>query len=403
MNLREKYENVEFVVLLASSIAIIAFSIATLIPCFKDIQHDFHIKNAESLPNIIHVFMLGFAIGQLFYGPISDTFGRRRVFFAGILTYSVSTILIIGVDGYSYFLALRFVQGLGAASGRILPYAMMRDRYAGDTLANVMSYVNVIFNFVPMFAPFVGTVMLVQFGSWRSVFALMGCWSIAILIWSYYRLPETLDPLQRIALNREEIVTNMKVMLCHPYCMVYTFISGLIYGCLTGFMGGAAILYRGSIYDVGSFFNTLYAIIAIAYGLGMLANPVFILKYGTRAVAYCALWVYVIVSILFLGCFVYTALPSVVLYTSVLCIQMFCLGIVSINYKALALDPLGAFAGLGSSFVWFASLLVGTVGGWSITTVMHGSLFNFVLMYALFGVFSIVMDWIVHKFCAART
>lgn len=162
----------EFVGLVALMMAVTAISIDNLLPAFPAIQAQFGVADPNSLQLLIYVYMIGFGIAQIVYGPVSDTYGRRRVLLVSLAIYVAGSCLAMVAPSFEWLLAARVIQGIGAAGGRVLSTAIVRDRFAGREMASVMSLVMMVFLIVPMIAPAIGGAML-ALGSWHYVFISM--------------------------------------------------------------------------------------------------------------------------------------------------------------------------------------------------------------------------------------
>jgi DHA1 family bicyclomycin/chloramphenicol resistance-like MFS transporter len=183
----------EFVGIVALMMAVTAISIDNLLPAFPAIQARFGVADPNSLQLLVYVYMIGFGAAQIVYGPLSDTYGRRSVLLSGLAIYVVGTCLAMVAPSFGWLLAARVIQGIGAASGRVLSTAIVRDRFAGREMASVMSLIMMVFLIVPMIAPAIGGAMLL-FGSWVYVFVSMLALAGILVLWFAWRMPETLHP-----------------------------------------------------------------------------------------------------------------------------------------------------------------------------------------------------------------
>src|SRR5690606_26214322 len=147
---------------------------------------------------------LGFGIAQLFFGPLADRFGRRIPLFFGLTVYIVCAFAATFAPDFGVLLALRLVQGLGAASTRVVATAVVRDRFAGRDLAEVMSLIFMVFMAMPIIAPGIGQILLLS-GPWQTIFLFMSGLATVIGIWAFLRLPETLRPEYRRELTLKVI------------------------------------------------------------------------------------------------------------------------------------------------------------------------------------------------------
>ncbi|RVH89335.1 MFS transporter, partial [Sinorhizobium medicae] len=151
---------VEFIVTIAVMTASIALAIDSMLPALPAIGRTLNVANANDTQLVIGVFFLGFGLSQIFFGSLSDTFGRRSVLLAGLALFSLSMFAASWVESIEALLLLRFVQGIGGAAVRITTMAIVRDCFGGREMARVMSYVMIVFMIVPIVAPTLGQLVI---------------------------------------------------------------------------------------------------------------------------------------------------------------------------------------------------------------------------------------------------
>ena len=140
----------EFVALMALSMSLVALAIDAMLPALSQIAIDLNVLGENDRQLVITVLFIGLAIGQIFYGPISDSLGRRVPIFVGFALFIVGSVFAATAESFSVLLAGRFLQGLGAAGPRIITVAIIRDGAAGREMARVMSLVMMVFILVPL-------------------------------------------------------------------------------------------------------------------------------------------------------------------------------------------------------------------------------------------------------------
>ena len=160
---------VEFVCLTASLMALTALAIDIMLPALPDIASSFGVQSENDRQLVVILYMAGFALGQIFFGPLSDHFGRKPMLMAGLAVFIVGTVAALWASSFETLLAARLVQGVGAASPRIIAIAVVRDLYAGRQMARVMSFAMMVFITVPVLAPSVGQALL-HIGNWHWIF-----------------------------------------------------------------------------------------------------------------------------------------------------------------------------------------------------------------------------------------
>lgn len=178
---------------MAAASATVAISIDAMLPAFSEVREYLGLSSdSSSVALVVTVFFGGLGVGQFAYGPLADRFGRKPVFIAGLVLYSVAGFATTMATSLGALLVGRFFWGLGAAGPRIVSQALLRDRFRGDVLARAMSVILTVFLIVPTLAPMLGQALL-QFGSWRYTFAVGPIFGVIVALWAT-RLSESLKP-----------------------------------------------------------------------------------------------------------------------------------------------------------------------------------------------------------------
>lgn len=191
--------------------------VAIYLPSLPLISRDLAVSQAE-VQNIVTFFLVGFGLSQLFYGPLSDSIGRRPVFILGQGIYLLGTLVCIAFSSNLDALVLgRLLQGLGAGSASVLGRSVLRDSYEGAQLTKALSYISITASIMPIIAPVFGGWIAFHL-SWQAVFVFVLCYLMAIFTLGYFVLPETLpyakrrfQPLSVLATYRA-LATNPQVL-----------------------------------------------------------------------------------------------------------------------------------------------------------------------------------------------
>ena len=149
---------------------------------------------------MVVAYFIGFASTQLVWGPLADRFGRKPILAAGIVLYGLFALLCAFAGSFPLLIAGRVAMGASAAVTRVLVVAMVRDLFEAEAMARVMSLVFMVFMLVPVLAPNIGQAILLV-ASWRAIFLVLAAYALVMLVWSSWRLPETLHPEYRRSLN----------------------------------------------------------------------------------------------------------------------------------------------------------------------------------------------------------
>lgn len=187
----------ESVALMALMVSLVALSIDGILPALPAIGRDLGVERGNANQLIITMLFLGMAIGQIFYGPLSDSTGRKPAIYLGFFFFFTGSLLCLLATSFQVMLAGRALQGIGAAGPRAVTTALIRDQYEGRAMARVNSFVLAVFILVPIFAPALGQGIL-MLTHWRGIFGLFLMLAAAAATWFHFRQPETLSPTQRI-------------------------------------------------------------------------------------------------------------------------------------------------------------------------------------------------------------
>src|SRR5690606_15421730 len=159
----------EFVALMALLMALTALSIDIMLPALPQIGSFFAVAEPNDRQLVVAIYMIGFASGQLVFGPLSDRLGRKSMLTAGLSIFVLGSLLAVAVEDFTYLLLARAVQGFGAASSRVISIAVIRDLFSGWQMARVTSLVMIVFIIVPVLAPGLGQGLLFL-GDWTLIF-----------------------------------------------------------------------------------------------------------------------------------------------------------------------------------------------------------------------------------------
>src|ERR1700676_2543716 len=210
----------EFVVLAAATMSTQAIAIDAMLPAFPTIVRELNVGDPNHGQCIVTAYMTGMGVGQLFWGMLSDRFGRRPILLGGLTLYVIAALLCSLSGSFETLLAWRFVHGLAAACVTVTR-SVVRDLYSGRQMARVMSLTFVVFLTVPILARSLGQLILFV-APWRYIFVVFAVFAAMVATWAFLRLPETLHPEYRLLLTREHIVGAVKLVLGNRTSICYT-------------------------------------------------------------------------------------------------------------------------------------------------------------------------------------
>ncbi len=380
----------EFVALMALVFSVVALAIDAMLPALGEIGQELGVAHANDAQLIISIFLLGIVFGQAFFGPFSDSRGRKPAIYIGFAVFSIGCLVSIFSTSFSGMLAGRFLQGLGAAGPRIVVVALIRDLFEGREMARVMSFIISIFILVPMVAPAMGQALLIV-ADWRAIFyAFLGL-TIISLTWFSVRQEETLALGQRIPFSARRVMGRVREIGGTRITMGYTVVTGLMSGSFIAYLNSAQQIFQLQ-YGLGRKFPLYFAMLAFFLGLATLLNSRLVVRFGMQVLTGTALGVIAISSIVFLPfSWALAGHPPLWTLMSYLIVSFFAVGLLFGNLNALAMEPLGHVAGTGAAFVGFVSTLISVAAGTLIGQIYNGTILPLVTGYAVLSLFSLIM------------
>ncbi len=215
----------EFIALMAFLMSLVALAIDAILPAFHAVGASYDIVDENRLQLLVGVLFLGMAIGQLFYGPLSDSIGRKPATYIGLILFIVGALVSAFAPTYEIVLWGRFLQGFGVAGPRTISIALVRDQYSGREMARIMSFVISIFIIMPAIAPALGAGILV-FGTWHAIFFLFALLAFVALVWLILRQPETHPQEKRTSFSLMTILQGARFTLGNRRSCGYMIVGG---------------------------------------------------------------------------------------------------------------------------------------------------------------------------------
>ncbi|MDY6920261.1 MAG: multidrug effflux MFS transporter [Pseudomonadota bacterium] len=381
----------EFVALAAMLMSLVALSIDTMLPALPDIAGEFQLDDPNDQQYVITVLFLGLGVGQLVYGPLSDAIGRKWPIYIGLGLFSVGGLLCLFTKQFHWLLVGRLLQGLGASSARIVTLAVVRDRFEGAAMAQIMSFIMAIFILVPAMAPLLGQSLLLL-GDWHLIFIAILVYGWVAVIWFGVRLPETHPPAKRHPLRINILLRNIGFILRQPVSVGAILVMGMVFGGFVGYLSTAQPIFV-EVYHTGTRFPLYFALLAMAIGLASVVNARVVPRLGAVKVCLAALTGQCLWSALMLLLFVlvYQHQPPLWLFMLYCFPLFFFVGLQFGNLNALALQPLGGIAGLGASVAGALSTTLAVPTGSLVGEAYNGTPVPLTLGFLIFGVLGLVI------------
>ncbi len=381
---------VEFVALMAMMSSLAALSTDAMLPALATIGSDLGVVRENSNQLIVSLLFLGMAGGQILYGPVSDSVGRKPAIYAGYLLFMIGSLMSLVSMSFGVMLAGRLLQGIGIAGPRNVSMALIRDKYEGRAMAQVMSFVSVVFILVPIIAPTFGQAILLM-AHWRAIFAAFLILAMIGVLWFAFRQPETLSESKRRPFSLKRISRAMGEVVSNRAAISYTVVAGLISGGFLGYLSTAQQIFQGQ-YGLGERFPLIFATLALALGFASFLNGRLVMRLGMRTLAAWASRLLAIISTLFLVLAITTAgQPPLWALMGYLMVTFLCVGILFGNLNSLAMQPLGHIAGVGAAVVGALSQLIAVILSSIIGQSYNGTVLPLVAGFALFSATGVVI------------
>jgi DHA1 family bicyclomycin/chloramphenicol resistance-like MFS transporter len=361
----------EFIGLAAALMALNALAIDVMLPALPYMGEALGVTDENERQLVVSAYMIGFGSAQLVFGPITDRFGRRAPLFFGLAIYLVCAFLATFAPTFAILLLLRFVQGLGAAATRVIATSVVRDRFHGRDMAEVMSLTFMIFMAIPIIAPGIGQLILLT-GPWHYIFLFMSGLALVITLWAWFRLPETLHPEYRRALSFGVIIDGFRMVFTNRSAFFYGLAGTFLFGGMFGFIVSTQQIFVG-IYGLGALFPLAFAGVAGLMAVSSFLNSRFVKRFGMRRLSHGATFVYLCCVTTLLILALTGTVPFWAFY-GLLLVQQFSFGFIASNMNSLSMEPLGAVAGTAAAVFGFMQTVGGAILGTFIGQQFNGTL-----------------------------
>ena len=373
---------VEFIGLIAALMALNALAIDVMLPALPYMGEALGIANENERQFVIGAYMMGFGIAQLAFGPLTDRFGRRGPLLVGLVVYLICAFAATFAPNFAILLALRFTQGMGAAGTRVIATAVVRDKFSGREMAEIMALTFMVFMAIPIIAPGIGQVILLT-GPWQNIFLFMSGLALVISLWGFFRLPETMHPEYRRPLSFKSVVDGFRIVLTNRQALMYGLAGTFLFGAMFGFISASQQIFV-EIYGLGPYFPVAFAVMASTIAIAQFINSRVVRRYGMRRISHTAILVYLTMALIWVGFALAGPVPFPIFFGLLLVIQ-FVFGWAASNMNSLSMEPLGNVAGTAASVFGFTQTVGGALIGTFIGQHYNGTLLPNSLGYVSMG------------------
>jgi DHA1 family bicyclomycin/chloramphenicol resistance-like MFS transporter len=345
----------EMTAMLAGLMALNALAIDAMIPALPAIGRSLNVAQENDRQLVVIAYFLGFASTQLLWGPLADRFGRKPILAAGVTLYALFALLCAFAQTFPLLIAGRVAMGASAAVTRVLVVAMVRDLFEAEAMARVMSLVFMTFMLVPVLAPNIGQAILLV-APWQAIFVMLAAYAVAMLGWSWLRLPETLHPEFRRTLDWRPMAAAVWETLREPQSRGYTLAMTVSFSALVAYISSVQQIVFDA-FQEPQFIGVVFAAIAAPMALASWLNSRVVGRFGLRRVGHSAAAAFAIITAIHAG-IALLGHETLAIFIVLQGLTMASFAFTSSNLGTLAMEHMAPIAGTASS----VQGVVGTVG-----------------------------------------
>jgi DHA1 family bicyclomycin/chloramphenicol resistance-like MFS transporter len=377
--------------LLAIIVALSPFAIDTYLPAIPTMAKFFQV-DIYLIELSIPIYLIGFALGQLTGGPISDNYGRRMIGVSGILIFLCASYLIMFVSTVEQLWILRFIQAFGGGFGLVICAAVVRDLYDGKDAAKIFTLIGFIMMVAPLIAPTVGSIMLYYF-NWQAIFGLLAIYAFIQVFIIFLFVPET-KKLRKVAgfekLSFKQVCMNYWQIIKHRKAIVFLLCSGFVAGLFFTFLTEISFLYI-------EYFNVPESKFAWLFGLNVISMMFFnrlnryLLDYWQpEKILKMGLSIQLLSTILLLLTALF-ALDNLFFVVALLMLIMGSFGIIGPNNMSCFMHYFSRTSGTANAVIGSAQFAFGALMGFVLSFLHNGTpvpMFAMMLICSLLGCLS---------------
>ena len=355
MKIRQKSE-FEFIVIMAALMSLVSLAIDALLPAITNIGDTIGITDATNNQLLITMIFLGLGFGQLISGPLSDSYGRKPIIYIGFIVFAFASLICVFSTSLEMMIVGRIAQGIGLSAPRTISIAMIRDRFSGNYMAKVMSFVVAIFILVPVVAPALGKIMLDLYG-WQSIFYSQLLFGLAVMLWLWKRQPETLKKENKRDFKLSLLIAGLKEFIKHKNAVIFTFFSGCITGSFMVYLSASQLIFEQQ-YNLKDEFPFIFAGIALFIGIATFLNGTLVVRLGMFKLVSIFTIIFTLIPFVYIFLYSGETNPSIYVLVTFFGLQFFAIAFLFGNTRALAMEPIGHIAGIGAAINGFVSTIM---------------------------------------------
>ena len=353
---RSRY--ISLILILGGLTALAPFSIDMYLPGFPAIARDLSTSVAK-VSLSLSSFFIGFALGQLLYGPLLDRFGRKKPLYIGLSVYLLASVGCVFIHSIGGFIGLRVIQALGSCAATVASMTFVRDLFPIEENAKVFALLILVLGASPMIAPTTGGYIISAFG-WHAVFIVLTLICVLLFMSCIFWLPDGNPPDLERSLKPIPITKSFLAVFTTPQFYTYCFTGSLVFTGLFAYVSGSPVVFMNVFGVSTKTFGWIFAILSIGFIGSSQLNNLLLKRYNSHQILRFILVCYMILAILF---FIFSqmgwlSLPVTMIFLFLL---LGCVGVANPNTSALTLAPFDKNAGTASSLMGAIQIGLGSV------------------------------------------
>ena len=363
-----KTKYIKLILILGSLTALGPFSIDMYLPGFAGIAKDLN-TSVANVSMTLSSYFIGISAGQLLYGPLLDRFGRKKPLFIGMLVYILASLGCVFVKDIDTFIGLRFIQAIGSCAATVASVSMVRDLFPVKDIPKVFSLLMLVVGLSPMLAPTIGGYITTDYG-WHTVFFILMCMGILILLAAQIGLPNTYKPDTSISLKPKPIITNFISIVKEPQFYTYAFTGAVAFSGLFTYVAASPILFMDIFKVDAKVYGWIFAFMSLSFISASQLNSVLLNRFKSEQMIFGALITQSVIVILFLSINDLLGLYGTI---TMLFLFLACLGISNPNTAGLTLAPFSRNAGSASALMGAIQLGLGALASFAVGIFVKNS------------------------------
>ncbi|MFT6105986.1 MAG: DHA1 family bicyclomycin/chloramphenicol resistance-like MFS transporter [Rickettsiales bacterium] len=376
-----------FIIILGSIVAIGPLAIDMYLPAFSEMASFFAVSN-DKIQLTLSSYFIGIAVGQIFYGPVIDRFGKKPPLIFGLLLFVVTSFLCALTEEIDQMIWLRFFQAAGACSCFVVMRAIVRDLFSPQESARVFSYLLLVMGIAPIVAPLLGGYVLINFG-WQAIFWFLGSFALLLILVSILYLPESQagDKSQKIsgAFRKYYGIVKDKNFLFYS-------LSGGFSAC------GMFIYIVGSPFVIIEIFGIspenygwVFGINAVGYVFAAQVNGYLLKSFELKRLLNVAFKISLFAAILLMICGVY--FPNIWAVSAAFFLYVSLIGVITPNSSALSLANQRTHSGSASALFGTIQFTICAVAAFLISHFHNGTIMPMIIAISSCGIIAFFINY----------